>query len=151
MQTPTPQDFMHAALAQAQIAKELGALPFGAVVVSNNEIVGAGKCEDGTTGDVTDHAEMIALRKACRTLNRNRLNDCTIYTTNEPCPMCAAAIFQAKIPHVVIGLTRDDVSHLLRPRKIRIQDLANDSGYEVKIETGVLKAEILAAFQDITR
>jgi tRNA(Arg) A34 adenosine deaminase TadA len=120
-------------------------------VVCNNEIVGAGKCEDGTTGDVTDHAEMIALRKACRTLSRNRLNDCTIYTTNEPCPMCAAAIFQAKIPHVVIGLTRDDVSHLLRPRKIRIQDLANDSGYEVKIETGVLKAEILAAFQDITR
>ena len=151
MQTPNHQDFMHAALAQAKIAKEQGAWPFGAVVVCDNKIVGEGKCEDGTTGDVTDHAKMIALRKACIALNRNRLNDCTIYTTNEPCPMCAAAIFQAKIPHVVIGLSREDVSHLLRLRKIRIQHLAEDSGYEVKIDVGLLREEILEAFQDISR
>lgn len=63
--------------------------------------------------------------------------------------MCAAAIFQAKIPNIIIGLTRDDLPQLLRPRKILMKDLAEDSGYKIKIVTGVLKEEILMLFSDI--
>lgn len=139
---------MKLALSQAKVAKKMGDLPFGAIIVCNNEIVGEGKCENGTIGDVTDHAEMNALRKACRKLGKNKLDDCTIYCTNEPCPMCAAAIFQAKIPNVVVGLTRDDLPNLLRPRKILMKDLANDSGYPILIETGVMKEEILKLFSE---
>ncbi len=137
------------AIDQAQLAKQHGDLPFGAVIVAGDVVVGRGRCLNGTTGDVTEHAEMNALRQSCRQLNRNDLNDCTIYCTNEPCPMCAAAIFQAKIPKVVVGLTRADLPLLLRPRKIHLQNLADDSGYEIEIQTGVLKAEILKLFEDI--
>ncbi len=139
---------MRGALEQAKLAKKLGDLPFGAVIVLGSQIVGKGKCEDGTTGDVTEHAEINALRQACRTLKKNDLRDCTIYSTNEPCPMCASAIFQAKISKIIVGLTRNDLPQLLRQRKILMKDLAADSGYEINIETGVLKEEILEQFED---
>jgi len=142
-------NYMESALDQAKLAKKMGDLPFGAVIVCNGEIVGEGKCENGTIGDVTDHAEMNALRKACRKLEKNKLDDCTIYCTNEPCPMCAAAIFQAKIPKVIVGLTRDDLPNLLRPRKILMKNLAEDSGYPISIETGVMKEEILELFDNL--
>lgn len=139
-------NYMALALNQAKIAKRRGDRPFGAVIVCKDAVIAKGGCNDETTGDVTDHAEIIALRKACRKLKKNNLSDCTIYCTNEPCPMCAAALFQAKIPQVVIGLTRDDLPQMLRPRKIRIKDLAKDSGYEISIKTGVLRKQILKEF-----
>ncbi|MEI8067913.1 MAG: nucleoside deaminase [Candidatus Shapirobacteria bacterium] len=145
------EKYMELALEQAKIAKKLGDLPFGVIVVCGNKVVGKGKCENITGGDVTDHAEMLALRKACKKLKRNELNDCTIYCTNEPCSMCAAALFQAKIPKVVVGLTRDDLSNFLRPRKILMRDLAKDSGYKILIETGILKEKILGQFKDIKK
>jgi len=61
--------------------------------------------------------------------------------------MCAAAIFQAKISHVVVGLNRNDLPDLLRPRKILMKDLADDLGYSILIETGVMKKEILELFK----
>lgn len=143
--------FMLAALEQATLAKQAGDLPFGAVVVCDGKIVGKGKCENGTIGDVTDHAELLALREACRSLGRNTLQDCRIYCTNEPCPMCAAGIFQAKIAHVIIGLTRDDLPKLLRPRNIRIRHLAEDSGYKIHITTGIMKDKILRQFNDVVK
>ena len=142
--------FMKEAIVEATSAQQAGDLPFGAVIITEGKIVGRGKCENGTTGDVTDHAELLALRDACRTLGRNELNDCTIYCTNEPCPMCASGIFQAKISKVVVGLTRDDLPQLLRPRRIRMQNLADDSGYKIAIETGVLKEQILQLFDKIS-
>ena len=151
-QTPTVgTDFMPDAVAQAKLAQAAGDLPFGAVVVCNNEVVGYGKCEDGTTGDVTDHAEMNALRMACQTLQRNRLEDCVVYSTSEPCPMCAAALFQAKIPRIIMAVSRQDVSHLLRPRAIGITQLAADSGYAVSLERGTCAEEMLALFSKVDK
>lgn len=144
-------NYMKLALDQAKLAKKMGDLPFEAVIVCNNEIVGEGKCENGTIGDVTDHAEMNALRKACRKLGKNKLEDCIIYCTNEPCPMCAAAIFQAKIAKIIVGLTRDDLPNLLRPRKILMKNLAEDSGYPISIETGIMKKEILELFDNLIK
>jgi tRNA(adenine34) deaminase len=143
------ETFMSEAIQEAKRAKEAGDLPFGAVITSNGKIVGRAGCKNNTTGDVTDHAELLALREACRTLGKNELKECTIYCTNEPCPMCASALFQAKIAHVVVGLIREDLQDLLRPRNIRMKNLAQDSGFNVNIEMGVLKDQILELFADI--
>jgi tRNA(adenine34) deaminase len=140
---------MRLALNQAKLAKKNGDFPFGAIVVCEDKVVGKGKCENITGFDVTAHAEINALRKACKKLRKNKLDDCTIYCTNEPCPMCAAAIFQAKIPCVVVGLTRNDLPNFLRSRKILMKDLAEDSGYTISIETGVMKKEILELFKNL--
>jgi tRNA(Arg) A34 adenosine deaminase TadA len=150
MEPSLDETFMLQAIEEAKKGKSKGDLPFGAIVVHNGEVVGRGRAENGTIGDVTDHAELMALREACRTLKRNNLNDCTIYGTNEPCSMCAAGIFQAKIADVRFGLSRSDLS-FLRPRKLSINDLAEDSGYEIKITRGLLKDNVLELFKDIKK
>lgn len=142
----THEDYMKAAIEQAKIAKNNGDLPFGAVVVCNNKIVGQGYASDKTTGDITDHAELAAIRKAAKNLGRNNLSDCTIYCTNEPCIMCSAGIFQSKISQIFVGASRDDLKNILRLRKLRIEDLANDSGYKINITKGILKDEVLHLF-----
>lgn len=141
------EQFMQAAIAEALLAKEGGDLPFGAVVVKEGKIIGKGHATNNTTGDVTDHAELRAVREACSVLGSNDLKDCVIYCTNQPCNMCAAGIFQANIPRVVMGATREDLSWLLRPRKLSIDELAQDSSYNITIEKGLLKDEIIETFE----
>ncbi len=145
------EKFMLVAIEEAKKAKQRGDWPFGAVVVHDGKIIGKGKAEDKTTGDVTDHAELIAIRQACRTLGTNNLQDCVIYCTNEPCMMCAAGIFQAYISLVVIGASRDDLPELLRPRNLGIDHLVEDSGHYIQIIKGVLKENVLELFQDIKK
>jgi tRNA(adenine34) deaminase len=151
MELNADENFMLAAIEQAKNAKAAGDLPFGAVVVCNGKIVGRGKAENNTIGDVTDHAELLSVRLACKNLERNTLKDCTIYCSNEPCLMCAAGIFQADIPRVVIGASRSDLPYLLRPRKVSIDTLAKDSGHKIKITRGILKDQVLALFHDAKR
>src|SRR3989338_7398073 len=142
------ENFMRLALEQAKLAKAAGDLPFGAVVIQGDKVVGKGRAENNTVGDVTDHAQLLAVREACKTLGKNNLNDCVIYSTNEPCIMCAAGIFQANIPKVVIGVSRDDLPNFLRERKVKIDHIAEDSSYKIEIFRGVLKTEILTLFSD---
>ena len=147
----THEFFMLQAIELAKEAKQLGDWPFGAVVVCNGKIVGKGKAQDKITKDVTDHAEIGAIREACKMLKSSDLKDCVIYCSNEPCLMCASCIFQANISHVVIGASRDDLSRLLRPRKIKIENLADDSGRTIEIVRGVLKEKVLELFSDIKK
>lgn len=142
---------MSLAIAEAKIAKDQGELPFGSAITCGETVVGQGGARDHTSGDVTDHAEIIALRSACRQLGRNNLQDCTIYCTNEPCNMCAAAIFQAKIPHIIIAISRADLPNLLRPRQIDLNRLAADSGYETHIIRDFMKKEALELFADVQK
>lgn len=134
--------FMSKALERAKEAKRDSELPFGAVIVCEGVVISAGRCREKKEKSVLAHAELEAVDKACRTLGTNRLEKCTIYCTNEPCPMCAAAIFQAKIASVVIGASRKDIP-TLRPRAIDIQSLADDSGYPITITRGVLIQDVL--------
>lgn len=143
--------FMLQAIEEAKKAKTHGDWPFGAVVVKDGKIVGQGHATDKSGGVVTDHAELIALDDACRSLKTNNLEGCSIYCTNEPCLMCAAGIFQAKIGEVFIGVSRSDLPHLLRQRKFGIDDLAQDSGYKINIVRGILKEKILQLFEDIKK
>lgn len=139
------------AFEEAKKAKEKGDWPFGAVVIKGGKVTGKGHATDKSGGDVTDHAELIALRDACRNLKTNNLYGCSIYCSNEPCMMCAAAIFQAEISKVFIGASRDDLPNLLRPRKLRIEDLAQDSRHKITITRGILKEKILFLFNDIKK
>jgi len=151
MPTDLHESFMALALEEAKLAKASGDWPFGAVVVKDGLVVGKGHTKDKTGGDVTDHAELVALRSSCRYLKTNDLRGCSIYCTNEPCLMCAAAIFQAHIGQVVIAASRDDLSRLLRPRKLRIEDLVEDTGHKVEVIRGVLKDNVLELFRDINK
>lgn len=93
--------FMEAAL---ELAKAAGIdIPVGAVIVKGSEIIAGAANEKEKHGDPTAHAEIVAIRQACQILGDWRLSGCTIYTTLEPCPMCAEAILQARIDKVVFA------------------------------------------------
>lgn len=95
--------FMRAALAQADEAAAAGEVPIGAVVVIGGELVGRGMNRVIRDGDTTAHAEIVALRDAFRALNNYRAPGATIYTTVEPCAMCAGALLHARVSRVVWG------------------------------------------------
>ncbi len=95
--------FMDAALALAKEAAEEGEVPVGCVIVRDGKIVGRGRNRREKNRSALAHAEVEAIGDACSNLGGWRLWDCTMYVTLEPCPMCAGAIINARIPRVVCG------------------------------------------------
>lgn len=95
--------YMDEALALAKEAAAEGEVPVGCVVVRNGQIVGRGRNRRETGKTALGHAEIEAISEACRNLGGWRLWECTLYVTLEPCPMCAGAIVNARIPRVVYG------------------------------------------------
>ena len=95
--------FMDRALELAQEAAAEGEVPVGCVIVRNGQIVSEGRNRRETGKTALGHAEIEAIENACKTLGGWRLWDCTLYVTLEPCPMCAGAIINARIPRVVFG------------------------------------------------
>ena len=95
--------FMTEALAEARRAYDLGEVPIGCVIVQNGEIIARAANERATRGNALCHAEILAIGQACEKIGDWRLEDCRLYVTVEPCPMCAGAIVQARIPIVVYG------------------------------------------------
>jgi len=96
---------MREAIAEAEAALRLDEVPIGCVIVHDptGRIVGRGHNLRETARDATAHAEVIAIRQACEALSSWRLMDCTLVVTLEPCPMCAGAIVNARIPRLVYG------------------------------------------------
>jgi len=86
--------------------------PFGAVVVCKGKVVGRGFNLVTSTNDPTAHAEVVAIREACRKLKTFKLEDCEIYTSCEPCPMCLSAIYWARIKRVYFANTRKDAAKI---------------------------------------
>jgi guanine deaminase len=125
--------------------------PFGAVVVRDGKVVGRGWNQVTSANDPTAHAEIVAIRAACMRLNTFQLDDCQIYTSCEPCPMCLAAIYWARLSHVYYANTRKDAAEVgfddeviyrevalpMRRRKLRMKQL--------------MHAEALAAFAEWQR
>jgi tRNA(adenine34) deaminase len=95
--------FMDEALLLAREAMADGEVPVGCVIVRNGEIVGRGRNRRETAKTALGHAEIEAIADACKNLGGWRLWECTLYVTLEPCPMCAGAIINARIPRVVYG------------------------------------------------
>lgn len=86
--------------------------PFGAVVVQGDRIVGRGWNQVTSRNDPTAHAEITAIREACETLRSFKLDDCEIYTSCEPCPMCLGAIYWARLKKGYYGNTRSDAAEI---------------------------------------
>lgn len=95
--------FMEKALEEAKKSELEAEVPIGAVVVFENQIISTGRNKRETTDNALHHAEIEAIYKACKKLNRWRLIGCSIYVTLEPCPMCAGAIINSRIEKVVYG------------------------------------------------
>ena len=97
------EKYMKEAIRQAKKAYALNEVPIGCVIVYEGKIIGRGYNRRNTDKNTLAHAELQAMRKAMRVIDDWRLEDCTMYITLEPCPMCAGAIVQARIPKVVVG------------------------------------------------
>jgi tRNA(adenine34) deaminase len=95
--------WMESALKEAELAYKRKEVPIGAVVIHNGRVIGRGYNQIETLRDPTAHAEMIAITAAATQLGGRRLDNCTLYVSLEPCPMCAGAIVLARIPKLVFG------------------------------------------------
>ena len=138
---------MREAVRQAKKAWKLGEVPIGCVIVYEGKIIGRGYNRRTTDGNVLAHAEIIAIRKACRAMGDWRLEGCTMYVTLEPCPMCAGAIVQARIPKVVIGCMNPKAGCAGS-----VLDLLHEDGvnHQVETEVGMLGDSSRIAFKALT-
>lgn len=105
-------DYMDLALGAGQEAMARGDWPTGSVIVLDNEVVGRGQNRQVSLNDITVHAETDALRNAFRRLGKTSLEGATLYTTMEPCPMCAEAMRMARIARLVLGLRHKDLNRV---------------------------------------
>ena len=132
--------FMRRALAEAERAFELGEVPVGAVVVRDGEIIASGYNRREIDHMATAHAELIAMQEACRALGSWRLQDCTLYVTLEPCPMCAGTAVNARIGRVVYGAKDAKAGAMGSVFSINAYPL----NHKPAITTGVLEQECRA-------
>ena len=130
--------WMHQALLEAKKAAALGEIPVGAVIVRDEQVIARAHNRRELDQDAMAHAEVLCIQQACRVLNSWRLSGCTLYVTLEPCPMCAGAIVQARIPKVVIGSMNPKAGCAGSVLNVLQTDGFN---HQVEVETGVLGAE----------
>ena len=97
------RQFMQLALEEAKKAGNLGEVPIGAIIVHEGEVIASASNLRETTQNAVTHAELMAIQQACEKVGSWRLEETTLYVTLEPCPMCAGAILQSRIPRVVYG------------------------------------------------
>lgn len=107
------KDFMQEAIRLSiENVNERGGGPFGCVIVKNGEIIARGYNKVTANNDPTAHAEVVAIREACKVLNSFQLDDCEIYTSCEPCPMCLGAIYWARPKKVYYANTKVDAANI---------------------------------------
>ena len=118
-QNYSDEDWMQLAYAQAALAAAQGEIPVGAVIVSQNQVIGAGYNAPISLHDATAHAEIVAIRAACDHVQNYRLpENATLYVTLEPCTMCVGALIHARIKRVVFGATEPKAGSLISARKL---------------------------------
>lgn len=142
------EHFMRAALAQAKKAAAIEETPIGCVIVKDGKIIARGYNRRNTEGNTLAHAELAAIRKACKKTGDWRLEGCTMYVTLEPCQMCAGALVQSRIDCVVIGARNPkagcagSVLNLLQ---------VSAFNHQVGIIDGILEEECRTLMQDFFR
>ena len=139
------EKYMKEALRQAKKAAEAGDVPIGCVIVYEDKIIARGYNKRNQQKSALGHAEIAAIRKASKKLGDWRLEGCTMYVTLEPCPMCAGAIVQARIPEVVVGAMNPkagcagSIINLLQMERLN---------HQVQMETGILQEECQKLLKD---
>ena len=140
--------YMKMALAEARKAYQRAEVPIGAVIVCNDQVVGRGFNLREQTQDPTSHAEMIALREAAANEASWRLEDCQLYVTLEPCPMCAGAILQSRIKRLIYGASDPKAGAVRSLYQLLDDDRFN---HQVKVEAGVMEKESAQLLKDFFR
>src|SRR5947199_2266573 len=120
--------------------------PFGAVIVKGNKVVGRGFNRVTSSNDPTAHAEIVAIRDACRRLKTFELNGCDLYTSCEPCPMCLSAIYWARLRKVFYGNTRKDAAKIAFDDDFIYREVALPIRKRKLVMKQLLRDEALAAF-----
>lgn len=140
---------MQAAIAEARRGIAAGQTPFGAVVLRDGQIVAAGHNEVWRRCDPTAHAEVVAIQRAAGVLRSIDLAGCVMYTTCEPCPMCAAAIHWSKLDAVVYGATIADAKRAgFSELTLPATELYQRGGSRVQVTDGVLSEACAALFDE---
>ena len=142
---PRHEYYMRLALREAQRASAHGDVPVGCVVVLDGEVIAAAGNERELRQDPVAHAEILAIQEAAVRMRSWRLLNTVLYVTIEPCPMCAGAIVQARIPHLVYGATDDKAG-----AAGTLYNICNDSrlNHCVEITSGVLADESVALLRE---
>ena len=148
MSTADREQTMREALSLAEDAASQGEIPVGCVITdSGGRIIGRGRNRREETHDATAHAELEAIREACEALGDWRLEGCSLFVTLEPCPMCAGAIINARIPRVVFGAREEHTGSCGS-----VIDLSSERyGHRPAVFPGVCEAESRALLQRFFR
>ena len=144
----TDEAYMKLAIKEAKKARAIGEVPIGCIIVYEDKIIARGYNKRVAKKSVLAHAEILAIKNACKKIGDWRLEGCTMYITLEPCPMCAGAIIQARIPRVVIGS--------LNPKAGcagSVLDMMHVEGFnhQVDVTTGVCDEECSEMMKDFFR
>ena len=137
--------FMNEALKEAKKAYNKLEVPVGVVIVKDNEIIARAYNQKEMKNSPIKHAEIIAIEKACKKINNWRLNDCEMYVTLEPCPMCAGAIVNSRIKKVYVG-ARQEKTGACGSKVDLIEEYKSEA--KVEVEFGILKERCLDIVQD---
>ena len=139
------EKFMKEAIKQAKKAEAIDEVPIGCVIVHEGKIIARGYNKRNTMKTTLAHAELLAIRKACKKLGDWRVENCTMYITLEPCQMCAGAIVQARIPRVVIGVMNKKAGcagSILNMLEMK------EFNHQVQVTRGVLEEECSRMMRD---
>ena len=141
------EDYMRQALALAEEAAAAGEVPVGCVIVRNGRVVGRGRNRREEKQAVCSHAEMEAMAEANAALGSWRLEDCALYVTLEPCPMCAGAILHARIPRVYYGVRDGAMGACGGVTNLFMEEFPNRPA----LVGGILREECQAVLRDFFR
>lgn len=132
------EKYMKEAIEQAKKAYQIDEVPIGTVIVKDNKIISKAYNKKERTKLVTQHAEIIAIEKACKKLETWHLDDCELYTTLEPCLMCSGAIIQSRIKKIYCSVKNDNND---------FQKIVIENNYKANIEYGLYEKESLDLIQ----
>jgi len=145
----TDEKWMRAALAEAERARAMDEVPIGACVIDDNgELLASAFNRTITDNDPTAHAEMIVIREAAREIGNYRLTGVTVYSTIEPCAMCAGALVNARVKRLVYGADDERFGAVTTHFNIGVSEVLN---HRIEIEANVLADECRALMQDFFR
>jgi len=139
----SPEEYMRIALEEAK----QGDAPYGAVIVKDNQVVAAAHNTVKRDSDPSAHAEMNVIRKLTSQIKNPSLAGCTIYTTGEPCPMCATVCVWAGVDEIVYAVSIEDLMKIDQAQiNISCEEIIAKSFRDIKVTKGLLKEECLALF-----
>lgn len=142
------ENFMQVAIEKARYGVQNGQSPFGACVVKNGEVISSGSNTVWKDGDITAHAEINSIRKACKKLNSVDLSGCIVYSTCEPCPMCFTACYWARVSKIVYGARIKDAKRFgFNEMLVSNEQMKSLSKSKIEIKGDILRDKCIEVFK----